>query len=35
MPTVEVLAEMQWNGMKVDLEELEQYGKQLKERLEY
>ena len=34
MPTVEVLAEMQWNGMKVDLEELEQYGKQLKERLE-
>ena len=34
MPTVEVLAEMQWNGMYLDLEELEQYGNQLKERLE-
>ena len=34
MPTVEVLAEMQWNGMNVDLKELEQYGDQLKERLE-
>ena len=34
MPTVEVLAEMQWNGMYVDLEELELYGKELKERIE-
>ena len=34
MPTVEVLAEMQWNGMYLDLEELEQYGNQLKEKLE-
>ena len=34
MPTVEVLAEMQWNGMYVDLEELDEYGKELKERIE-
>lgn len=34
MPTVEVLAEMQWNGMYVDVEELEAYGSELKERLE-
>ena len=34
MPTVEVLAEMQWNGMYVDLQELEDYGQQLKDRLE-
>ena len=34
MPTVEVLAEMQWNGMYVDLQELEEYGQQLKDRLE-
>ena len=34
MPTVEVLSEMQWNGMYVDLQELEEYGKQLKDRLE-
>ena len=34
MPTVEVLAEMQWNGMYVDLNELEEYGKELKKRLE-
>jgi len=34
MPTVEVLAEMQWNGMYVDLEELETYGKELKDRIE-
>lgn len=34
MPTVEVLAEMQWNGMYVDLDELEEYGKELKERIE-
>ena len=27
MPTVEVLAEMQWNGMYVDIDELEAYGK--------
>lgn len=34
MPTVEVLAEMQWNGMYVDLRELDEYGNELKERLE-
>ena len=34
MPTVEVLAEMQWNGMYVDLQELEDYGQELKDRLE-
>lgn len=34
MPTVEVLAEMQWNGMYLDLDELEEYGKELKERIE-
>jgi len=34
MPTVEVLAEMQWNGMYVDLEELDEYGKELKDRIE-
>lgn len=34
MPTVEVLAEMQWNGMYVDLVELELYGNELKDRIE-
>lgn len=34
MPTVEVLAEMQWNGMYIDLEELEIYGQELKDRIE-
>ncbi len=34
MPTVEVLAEMQWNGMNIDLEDLEKYGQELKERIE-
>ena len=34
MPTVEVLSHMQWNGMYVDKEELEQFGKELSERLE-
>ena len=34
MPTVEVLAEMQWNGMYLDLQELEDYGQKLKSRLE-
>ena len=34
MPTVEVLAEMQWNGMYVDVQELESYGQSLKDRLE-
>ena len=33
MPTVEVLAEMQWNGMNIDLEELEAYGQELKDRI--
>ena len=34
MPTVEVLAEMQWNGMNVDINELEEYGNEIKGRLE-
>jgi len=34
MPTVEVLAEMQWNGMYVDVQELECFGQSLKDRLE-
>ena len=34
MPTVEVLAEMQWNGMYLDETELEDYGQELKDRLE-
>ena len=33
MPTVTVLANMQWNGMYADLEELNKFGKQLKEQL--
>lgn len=34
MPTVEVLSNMQWNGMYVDREELEQFGKELTKKLE-
>ena len=34
MPTVEVLADMQWNGMYADEEELDKFGNQLKEQLE-
>ena len=34
MPTVEVLAEMQWNGMYLDVQELDDYGQELKDRLE-
>ena len=34
MPTVQVLAEMQWNGVYVDSQELESYGKSLKDKLE-
>ena len=34
MPTVEVLSNMQWNGMYADLEELENFGQTLKEQLE-
>ena len=34
MPTVEVLSNMQWNGMYVDKEELEKFGKELTEQLE-
>ena len=33
MPTVEVLANMQWNGMYLDLEELEKFGEELTERI--
>ena len=34
MPTVEVLSEMQWNGMYANKEELEKFGSKLKEQLE-
>ena len=34
MPTVEVLSEMQWNGMYANKEELERFGNKLKEQLE-
>ena len=34
MPTVEVLSDMQWNGMYVDEEELEEFGQELKDKLE-
>ncbi len=34
MPTVEVLSNMQWNGMYIDKKELEQFGKELTEKLE-
>lgn len=34
MPTVEVLSDMQWNGMYVDEEELNQFGKELTQKLE-
>ncbi len=34
MPTVEVLSDMQWNGMYVDEEELNQFGKELTEQLD-
>ena len=33
MPTIEVLAEMQWNGMYLDVNELDNYGDMLKTRL--
>ncbi len=34
MPTIEVLSDMQWNGMYVDEGELNQFGKELTEQLE-
>ncbi len=34
MPTVEVLSDMQWNGMYVEEEELNQFGKELTEKIE-
>ena len=34
MPTIEVLSNMQWNGMYVDEEELNQFGKELTQKLE-
>ena len=34
IPTIEILANMQWNGMHADEEELNQFGNQLKEQLE-
>ncbi len=35
MPTVEVLANMQWNGMHVEEEALIEYGKSLKDGIDY
>ena len=34
MPTVEVLSDMQWNGMYVSLKELEEYGNEIKGKIE-
>ena len=34
MPTIEVLSNMQWNGMYVDEEELNEFGKELTQKLE-
>lgn len=34
MPTVEVLSDMQWNGMYVDEKQLEEYGIEIKEKIE-
>ena len=34
MPTIEILSNMQWNGMYVDKTELEQFGKELTDKLE-
>jgi DNA polymerase-1 len=34
MPTVEILSNMQWNGMYVDEDELNEFGKELTEKLE-
>ena len=34
MPTVEVLSNMQWNGMYLSVDELEQYGVEIKKRVE-
>ena len=34
MPTVEVLSSMQWDGMYLNLEELEQYGEEIKQKVD-
>ena len=34
MPTVEVLSDMQWNGMYLDVSELDEYGKEIKNKLD-
>lgn len=34
MPTIEVLSNMQWNGMYLSVDELEQYGKEIKEKVD-
>lgn len=34
MPTIEVLSNMQWNGMYVDEQELNQFGKELTDKLQ-
>ncbi len=34
MPTVEVLSDMQWNGMYLDVAELDEYGQEIKYKIE-
>ena len=34
MPTVEILSDMQWNGMYVDVNELDEYGNEIKQKIE-
>ena len=34
MPTVEVLSDMQWNGMYLDVNELDEYGQEIKDKIE-
>ena len=34
IPTIEVLSNMQWNGMKVDEEELSRFGKELTDKID-
>jgi len=34
MPTVEVLSDMQWNGMYLDVNELDEYGDEIKQKID-
>ena len=34
MPTVEVLSDMQWNGMYLDIQELDEYGQEIKIKID-